>query len=103
MKPSVKFSQELGTMLPPIEEIRNFAFGGIWKYIEATLNYRLNGCRDDLEDPRNSRDEDIHLKGRAEELRFLIDYPNFLIDNYDSLRDEMDKEIYKIKKEEENE
>lgn len=86
----VKFSQQLEDNLPDVEELRNFVNSRIWKYLEATFMVRIEGCRDDLERGQSDDLDTIRInQGRAEELRFIVSYPQFLIDNYDNLRDEL--------------
>jgi hypothetical protein len=86
----VKFSQQLEDNLPDVEELRNFVKGRIWKYLEATLMVRIEGCRDDLERGQSDDLDTLRInQGRAEELRFIAAYPQFLIDNYENLKDEI--------------
>lgn len=94
----VKFSRELEENLPPVEELKNFISGRIWKYLEATIMFRIEGCRDDLERGQSDDLDTLRInQGRAEELRFIASYPQFLIDNYENLREEI-----KTKEEEKN-
>ena len=88
--PTVKFSRELEENLPPVEELKNFINGKIWKYLEATLMVRIEGCRDDLERGQSDDLDTLRInQGRAEELRYIAAYPQFLIDNYENLKDEI--------------
>jgi len=51
---------------------------------------RIEGCRDDLERGQSDDLDTLRInQGRAEELRFIAAYPQFLIDNYENLRDEI--------------
>jgi len=50
-----------------------------WREARKTFLLRLSSVRDDLEDPKSTRDSDLINKGRAEELRFASDIVDLLI------------------------
>ena len=90
VKISQQFAMQLEDNLPDVEELRNFSKGRIWKYLEATFMVRIEACRDDLERGQSDDLDTVRInQGRLEELRFIVTYPQFLIDNYDNLRDEL--------------
>jgi hypothetical protein len=80
----------LSLNLPRIEELRSFEHNEVWRYISDTLKYRIYAARDDLED-QNADIETMRVhQGRIEELRFILDLPRFIIDQYDNLKAELD-------------
>jgi len=79
--------------IPRPEDIRSFINSSMWRYISDTLKYRINAARDDLEDQNLGIDTIRVHQGRLEELRFLLDLPDFIIDNYDNLRAELDARV----------
>lgn len=79
-----------GTDLPPIEEVRAFMRNTVWKYMLDTINFRIKSARDDLEDQRLDTETIRVYQGRIEELRFIGDFPAFIIDTYIQLKAELD-------------
>lgn len=67
---------------------KEFVKSSIWDDIKAVLTTRLELIRDDLEYNADNIDE---LRGRAKELRFLLNLPQYIIDNYTRLS-EIEKE-----------
>ena len=78
---------------PTVESLKKFVNSAAWKYIRHELEDRLELTRVDLESAppdtiRNSTEDGSvyvakrgigHLQGCAEEIRFLIDFPEGLL------------------------
>jgi hypothetical protein len=59
----------------------------VWKDLKDILLLRLNSVRDDLESTMDNS-MDMYNKGRASELRFLVDLPEYIAKNYDLIKEE---------------
>ncbi len=79
----------IDTKLPSVERLKAFAKDPVWQYINDTIRYRIKASRDDLEDQRIDIETVRVYQGRIEELRFVQAIPSFLIENYDSITDEL--------------
>lgn len=96
----MKISSKFNEMHLPLESnFREFLTSSIWRYIEESLRYRLEGVRDELEDPGLSHDQDSYNKGRTNELRWILEFPQWLVDNYDALKAEVEAAIKEKEKE----
>jgi hypothetical protein len=69
-------------------QAKEFKEGLIWADIKEFLTARLEGVRDGLEGNTKVLDLFSDIKdtminrGRAEEIRFLLDLPNLMVENY---------------------
>lgn len=80
----------LGNDLPPMEEVQAFMRNSVWKYIADTISFRIKSARDDMEDQKIDLETLRVYQGRIEELRFIGDLPNFIIDTYNQLKAEIE-------------
>lgn len=73
------------------EQLKEFEKSLIWLDIKDFLTTRLEAVRDELEgntkilDLFNDVKDTMLNRGRAEEIRFLLDLPNVLATNYKAL------------------
>lgn len=80
----------LTSKLPPKDEIEAFKRNAVWNYIADTIDFRLKSARDDLENQNIDIDTIRVYQGRIEELRFIGCLPDFLVNNFDLLKAEVD-------------
>jgi hypothetical protein len=68
--------------------MKEFEQGLVWADIKEFLVTRLEGIRDELEGNTKVLDlfsdikDTMMNRGRTEELRFLLDLPNLMVENY---------------------
>lgn len=79
-------------MRATLEQMREFEKSLIWLDIRDFLLERLDGIRDELEgntkvlDLINDMKDTMLNRGRAEEVRFLLELPKILVENYKALQ-----------------
>ncbi len=74
-------------------QFMEFIDSNVWTDIRNILLIRLNDCRDSLETGINSGIEEIRIEqGRAEELRYILDLPRSIVEDWESLNEDMKEE-----------
>lgn len=78
-------------------QYREFSSSFVWEDLKTILKERLKDIRDQLEratsgDPAQEMHRIAQNRGRAEELRYLLELPGFIIENFESLA-EYDKAV----------
>lgn len=90
----------LGNDTPSLERLQTFVRDSVWKYITDTIDFRIKSARDDLEDQHLDIETIRVYQGRIEELRFIRSLPQFVIENFEQLRAEIQAKSEAEKKEE---
>ena len=100
---SLSESVTIGSDLPPLSEVEAFMRNTVWKYISDTIDFRIKSARDDLENQSMDLETLRVYQGRIEELRFIGSLPDFIIENFDNLKAEVEakKEAEKPKQKQE--
>ena len=93
----------IGSDVPPKDESEAFKRNRVWKYISDTIDFRIKSARDDLENQSMDLETLRVYQGRIEELRFIGSLPDFIIENFDNLKAEVEakKEAEKPKQKQE--
>ena len=89
----------IDTDLPSKERLQTFIKDPVWRYIADSIAYRIKGSRNDLEDQRLDIETIRVYQGRIEELRFIEQFPQLIIDQYDEMKAELDAKREANKKE----
>lgn len=64
-------------------DYKNFIDSAVWHDICGVLKARLEIVRNDLE--RADNDNIDILRGEAKEIRFLLNLPQYIVDNYEKI------------------
>ena len=80
----------IGSDVPPKDEAEAFKRNRVWKYISDTIDFRIKSARDDLENQSMDLETLRVYQGRIEELRFIGSLPDFIIENFDNLKAEVE-------------
>lgn len=78
-------------------QYQEFLSSFVWEDVKTILKERLEDVRNHFEidasaDPWEDIKQVAHNRGRAEELRYLLELPGFIIQNFESLT-EYDKAV----------
>jgi len=76
-------------------QFEEFSKSSVWQDLKDLLRARRDSIRDDLEEgvkadvsPDIEVRECARMRGQAEELKFIIGLPEFIVSNYDNLSEE---------------
>jgi hypothetical protein len=80
-------------MRATLQQYKEFLDSAMWADIKEILLIRRSSVRSDLEIGKDLPKDDLilweeRMRGRADELRFLADYPQYVADNYETLSKE---------------
>lgn len=83
-------------MRATLQQYKDFLDSAVWIDIKEVLLLRRSSIRDELERGANLSGSALleweeRQRGRADELRFLADYPQYMVDNYDTMKGEEDE------------
>lgn len=79
-------------------QFEEFSKSLVWQDLRDLLIVRRNSIRDDLEEgvkadvsPDIEIRESARMRGQAEELKFILGLPEFIVNSYDNLSEEEDE------------
>lgn len=80
-------------------QFSDFVQSVMWEDLKKILLLRRSEIRDTLEegspadiDPQVEMRESARLRGRSEELKYIVDLPQLIVDNYDEFNREEEEE-----------
>lgn len=80
-------------------QFSDFVQSVMWEDLKKILLLRRSEIRDTLEegspadiDPQTEMRESARLRGRSEELKYIVDLPQLIVDNYDEFNREEEEE-----------
>lgn len=83
-------------MRATLQQYKDFVESALWMDLREVLLLKRSAVRDALEagDPNGEKSAgwEDRERGRADELRFLADYPQYVVDNFESLVKEEENE-----------